>query len=306
MPICIGKASVDMGKTALSILKKSQKNILEGIIVVNKENFDTVSGFKCFKSGHPVPNKNGLIAAKYLEKKLNKLDDDCLILLFLSGGGSSLLPYPSADISLEEKNSDKQIFIRLWSKHKGNQYSTKAFIKNQRRQFFLKMSYPAKCYTFILSDVIGDDLSSIASGPTVPDNTSFQKDVKRILQKYKIWDKTPPAVINHINRGMNDSKLETPKKNSYLFNKVENTLVGSNNFCLQNVNQMCRSKKLFSKIWKTNVEGDVRYLARKFINDIKKEKLKKPVILISGGESTVKIKGNGKGGRNQRVCFTFY
>ena len=303
MPICIGKASVDMGKTALSILKKSQKNILEGIIVVNKENFGTVSGFKCFKSGHPVPNKNGLIAAKYLEKKLNKLDDDCLILLFLSGGGSSLLPYPSADISLEEKIQINKFLLGCGANIKEIN-TVRKHLSRIKGGNFLKMSYPARVHTFILSDVIGDDLSSIASGPTVPDNTSF-KDVKRILQKYKIWDKTPPAVINHINRGMNDSKLETPKKNSYLFNKVENTLVGSNNFCLQNVNQMCRSKKLFSKIWKTNVEGDVRYLARKFINDIKKEKLKKPVILISGGESTVKIKGNGKGGRNQEFALHF-
>ena len=109
--ICVGKASIDMGLTALSILKDINNKICEGIIVVNEENFKEISGFKCFKSGHPIPNNNGLLAAKYIEKKLNKLTEKDLVLLFLSGGGSALLPYPVGLITLKEKIKINQLLL---------------------------------------------------------------------------------------------------------------------------------------------------------------------------------------------------
>ena len=102
-PICIGKASVDMAETSKKILKKFKGEIVEGIIVVNKENAKRVSGFKTFISGHPIPNNNGLRAARYIEKYLEGTTRNDLVLLFLSGGGSALVPYPAEKISLEDK-----------------------------------------------------------------------------------------------------------------------------------------------------------------------------------------------------------
>jgi len=303
IPICIGKASVDMGKTSLLILKELKKNILEGIIVVNNENFQDVPGFKCFKSGHPIPNQDGLRAAKFIEQKLGNLDNDTLVLLFLSGGGSALLPYPCSNISLKDKIKINELLLNCGANIKEIN-TVRKHLSRIKGGNFLKMSHPAKVHAFILSDVIGDDLSSIASGPTVPDNTLFV-DVKKILQKYNIWKKTSVTIQDYINKGISNKEFETPKKNSFLFKNVQNTVVGSNFLCLQTIQNFCKSRKINSHIWKRDVEGNVEDLARKFVSDIKREKFKRPITLISGGESTVKLRGNGKGGRNQEFALHF-
>ena len=303
IPICVGKASVDMGSTALTILKNFENKISKGVIVVNKENFKKVKGFKCFSSGHPIPNKNGLLASLYLEKKLNSLTEKDLVLFFLSGGGSALLPYPSADIKIAEKVILNHQLLNSGADIKEINTVRKHLSKIKGGNL-LRMSFPAKVHSFILSDVIGDDLSSISSGPTVPDETSFN-DVKRILIKYKLWNDIHKSIKAHIESGIYDKSLETPDKNNKIFQNVENTLIGSNNLCLKSIDSLCKNKNINSKIWKTNIEGDVQTIAKKFAQDLKKKNYKNPTILISGGESTVKIKGTGKGGRNQEFALHF-
>ena len=303
LPICVGKASVDMGKTALSLLKNFENEISEGVLVENKENFKQVKGFKCFSSGHPVPNKNGLLASLHIEKKLNSLSEKDLVLFFLSGGGSALLPYPSANIKIEQKVSLNRKLLNSGADIKEINTVRKHLSKIKGGNL-LKMSFPAKVHSFILSDVIGDDLSSISSGPTVPDETSFI-DVKKILRKYKLWNDIHDSIKAHIELGIKDKSLETPDKTNKVFLSAENTLIGSNNLCLKSINYLCKKKDINSKIWKTNIEGDVQVIANNFVRDLKKNNYKKPIILISGGESTVKIKGKGKGGRNQEFALHF-
>ncbi len=303
LPICVGKASVDMGNTALSLLKNFKNEISEGVIVVNKENFQKVKGFKCFSSGHPVPDKNGLLASLHIEKKLHSLSEKDLVLFFLSGGGSALLPYPSENIKLEQKVNLNRKLLNSGADIKEIN-TVRKHLSRIKGGNFLKMSFPAKVHSFILSDVIGDDLSSISSGPTVPDETSFN-DVKRILRKYNLWNDIHKSVKAHIELGILDKSLETPDKTNTVFLNVENTLIGSNNLCLKSIDSLCKKKDINSKIWKTNIEGDVQVIAKNFVRDLKKKNYKKPMILISGGESTVKIKGKGKGGRNQEFALHF-
>ncbi len=301
--ICVGKASIDMAKTANSILKSFRNQISDVIIVVNKENYQKLNGFKCFSSGHPIPNKNGLLASKYIEKKLMMTAEDDLVLFFLSGGGSALLPYPVSNINLLEKIKINQLLL--------NSGANIIEINTVRKHLskikggnLLRMCYPAKVHSLILSDVVGDDLSSISSGPTVPDQTTFS-DVKKILNKYKIWRKTPLSIKSHIEKGLKDFKLETPKKRDKVFNNSHNTLIGSNLMCLKSIEKYCKMKKIPSKLWKINIEDDVEVLAKKFVKDLKNFLHLKPILLISGGETTVKIKGKGKGGRNQEFALHF-
>jgi len=303
IPICVGKASVDMGNTALSLLKNFENEVSEGVIVVNKENFKKVKGFKCFSSGHPIPNKNGLLASYHIENKLNSLSEKDLVLFFLSGGGSALLPYPSANIKITQKVSLNHQLLNSGADIKEINTVRKHLSKIKGGNL-LKMSFPAKVHSFILSDVIGDDLSSISSGPTVPDETSFD-DAKRILRKYKLWNDIHKSIKEHIELGILNKSLETPDKTNKVFLTVENTLIGSNNLCLKSIDSLCKKKKINSKIWKNNIEGDVQIIAKNFVQDLKKKNYKKPIILISGGESTVKIKGTGKGGRNQEFALHF-
>ena len=303
IPICIGKASVDMGNSALSILKDLEEKISKGIIIVNKENFRELDGFKCFYSGHPIPDENGLIAAQFLEKKLKALDEKDLVLLFLSGGGSSLVPYPVSNIQLNEKVQLNHSLLNSGADIREINTVRKHLSKIKGGNL-LKMIFPAKVHSFILSDVIGDDLSSISSGPTVPDPSTF-KDVIEILKKYSLWDKAPSSVKSYIELGLISPELETPDQENIIFSNSDNTLIGSNNLCLKSILNFCRSKKIESKIWKNNLEGDVEILAKKFSDDIRDYKNSKSLILISGGESTVKIKGKGKGGRNQEFALHF-
>ena len=303
LPICVGKASVDMGNTALSLLRNFENKISEGVIVVNRENFKKVKGFKCFSSGHPIPDKNGLLASLHIEKKLHSLSEKDLVLFFLSGGGSALLPYPSTNITIDQKVSLNRKLLSSGADIK-EVNTVRKHLSKIKGGNLLKMSFPAKVHSFILSDVIGDDLSSISSGPTVPDETSFN-DVKKILRKYNLWNDIHKSIKAHIELGMLDKSLETPDKTNKVFLNVENTLIGSNNLCLKSIDSLCKKKYINSRIWKTNIEGDVQVIAKNFVRDLKKKNYKKPIILISGGESTVKIKGKGKGGRNQEFALHF-
>ena len=303
LPICIGKASVDMANTAIKILFNLNDKMLEGIIVVNEENYKKVPGFVSFKSGHPIPNQNGLKASKFVEEKLSNLTKNDLVLLFLSGGGSALLPYPYSTIKLEQKIKLNQYLINSGANIQEINTVRKHLSKIKGGNL-LKFSQPAKLHSFILSDVIGDDLSSISSGPTVPDNTQF-KDAKKILKKYKIWKNLPTSITSHIDEGIQNKTLETPDKKSLLFKNVRNTLIGSNQKCLISINEFCKKKKINSNIWKKDLEDDVEVIAKEFISELKRRSFKTPVVLISGGESTVKIKGDGKGGRNQELALHF-
>ena len=302
-PVCIGKASVDMAKKIKKIFKVSNFKIEKGILIVNKENFSKVKGFKCFSSGHPIPNRNGLDASIFLENYLGKLEKNDLVLIFISGGGSALAPYPVDGISLEEKIIINKILLESGANIKEINIVRKHLSKLKGGNL-VKICNPAYVHSFILSDVIGDDLSSIASGMTTYDNSTF-RDVKKILNKYKIWTKIPKNIKNHINNGEKKKELETPKKNNQIFRKTNNTLIGSNNLCLNNMKNLCKKYNINSKIWFKNIDGDVKKISKKFSNNIKKIKYKTPVLLISGGETTVKVNGKGKGGRNQEFALYF-
>ena len=302
-PVCIGKASVDMAKKIKKIFKVSNFKIEKGILIVNKENFSKVKGFKCFSSGHPIPNRNGLDASIFLENYLGKLEKNDLVLIFISGGGSALAPYPVDGISLEEKIIINKILLESGANIKEINIVRKHLSKLKGGNL-VKICNPAYVHSFILSDVIGDDLSSIASGMTTYDNSTF-RDVKKILNKYKIWTKIPKNIKNHINNGEKKKELETPEKNNKIFRKTNNTLIGSNNLCLNNMKNLCNKYNINSKIWFKNIDGDVKKISKKFSNNIKKIKYKTPVLLISGGETTVKVNGKGKGGRNQEFALYF-
>jgi glycerate 2-kinase len=279
--ICIGKASVDMALTAKSIFSKKSLKIKTGIVVVNKENFKNVKGFKCFSSGHPIPNSNGLKAAKFIKNTLKNLNKDDLVLMLISGGGSALLPFPVNEVSLKDKVLTNKLLLNSGANIKEIN-SVRKHLSQFKGGNLIKLCYPAKIHGLILSDVIGDDLGSISSGMTTFDETSFA-DVTSILKKYKLWGKLPIKVKNYISKGLNDKNLETPKKNNKVFKK----------------------KKLNSKIIFKNIDMDVKKFSENFVKKIKTIKVGKPLILLSGGETTVKVKGSGKGGRNQEFSLHF-
>tara|TARA_B100000989_G_C19514530_1_gene460926 strand:+ start:241 stop:1608 length:1368 start_codon:yes stop_codon:yes gene_type:complete len=301
--LCIGKASSETAETINKIFMKTDLKIQKGIVVSNKENFKKIKNFKCFVSGHPLPNSNGIKAANYVIESLKNSTENDLILILISGGGSALLPLPAENISLQDKITINRKLIECGAII--DEINTvRKHISRIKGGNLLKYCFPSKVHSLILSDVVGDDLSSISSGLTVPDHTTFN-DAKKILKKYDIWKNSPNSITTHIKNGILKKKPETPKNKDKIFKRSKNTLIGSNIKCLNEIKKECDKLNVNCIIWKYNLEGDVKSIAQDFAKTISNFKKKRPVILISGGESTVKIKGTGVGGRNQELALHF-
>tara|TARA_E500000178_G_scaffold347184_1_gene400041 strand:- start:4242 stop:5603 length:1362 start_codon:yes stop_codon:yes gene_type:complete len=306
IPICIGKAAVETAMTIKNLFDNKHVKFNKGVVVVNQENYKKIDGFTCFSSGHPLPNNVGIEAAKFIEETLRKTDEKDLILIFISGGGSSLLPYPVNSLSLNEKTLVNKILIESGASINEINIVRKHLSKIKGGNL-TKICYPSKVHSFILSDVVGDDLSSIASGLTVPDPSTFL-DAEKILKTYKVWKKLPINARNYIKKGAKDKSLETPKKNNKIFKNSKNTIIGSNSISINKIMNNCKEKNVNVIIWKKNLEGNVKEKSKELVEYINKINFEAPVIILSGGETTVKVNGSGAGGRNQEfsLYFSFY
>ena len=306
IPICIGKASVEMANCFNEIFKRNSSKldfkVKKGFLVVNKENFKNVENFHCFFSGHPLPDKKGLEASSFLVNYLKTFDEKDLIILMLSGGGSAMLPSPPNPISLENKIFVNQMLLSSGANIKEIN-TVRKHLSTLKGGNFLKHSYPATTSSLIISDVVGDDLSSISSGLTVPDSSTFENAIE-ISRKYNIWNSFPKNVRNYLSVGLKSPNLETPKRSNKIFENCSNKIIASNSISLDCIKKQINSLNgnLECKFWKKNVEGDVKRIAFDLVEYVSCNGTKNPLILLSGGETTVKIVGDGKGGRNQEFA----
>jgi glycerate-2-kinase len=239
-----------------------------------------------FKGTHPLPSrKNFLFTKKIIERFQGKLTKDDLVIVLVCGGGSAMLVYPK--INLKKYIQVNQELLKSGA----NIYEMNTIRKHLdlvKGGGLLKILYPAKVISFIFSDVPGNDLSFIASGPTVKDKTKIATALK-IIKKYKLKSVKKEDLI------------ETPKEEKY-FKNVKNILALSNLTALKAMKEKAESLGLKAKILTDNLKGDVKDVAKFLFQEIKKSKEK---ILIAGGETTVKVKGKGKGGRNQELVLWF-
>jgi glycerate 2-kinase len=239
-----------------------------------------------FKGTHPLPSrKNFLFTKKIIERFQGKLTKDDLVIVLVCGGGSAMLVYPK--INLKKYIQVNQELLKSGA----NIYEMNTIRKHLdlvKGGGLLKILYPAKVISFIFSDVPGNDLSFIASGPTVKDKTKIG-DALKIIKKYKLKSVRKEDLI------------ETPKEEKY-FKNVRNILALSNLTALKAMKEKAESLGFKAKILTDNLKGDVKDVAKFLFQEIKKSKEK---ILIAGGETTVKVKGKGKGGRNQELVLWF-
>jgi glycerate-2-kinase len=239
-----------------------------------------------FKGTHPLPSrKNFLFTKKIIERFQGKLKKDDIVIVLVCGGGSAMLVYPN--ISLKKYIQVNQELLKSGA----NIYEMNTIRKHLdfvKGGGLLKILYPAKFISFIFSDVPGNDLSFIASGPTVKDKTKIA-DALKIIKKYKLKSVKKEDLI------------ETPKEEKY-FKNVKNILALSNLTALKAMKEKAENLGFKAKILTDNLKGDVKDVAKFLFQEIKKSKEK---ILIAGGETTVKVKGKGKGGRNQELVLWF-
>lgn len=282
--IAIGKAAYSMADTVNSLTK-----ITRGLIVVpNKTKTNTAKNFKIICSSHPLPDKNSIVAARKILEFLGSIKHNDFVIFLISGGASSLVALPDG-ITLKEK----QVVTELMQKCGATIHEINCIrkhlskIKGGRLLEHLR----SDGVSLVMSDVVGDDLSSIASGITYYDKTSFL-DAKKILIKYNLINAVPKNVLKHIDLGIRGKISETPKKE-----KIKNHIILTNKICLDVMNR--RAKQLgYSTQVLSGMSGNVKDLGRKIAKTLSDKKIN---CVIFGGEPTVVVQGKGKGGRNQEL-----
>jgi len=254
------------------------------------------------EAGHPIPDEAGLRGAEAIVALLEQAGEKDLVICLISGGGSALLPLPAAGISLRQKQEVTQRLLSCGAAITEIN-AVRKHISQIKGGQLCRCAWPATLVALILSDVVGDPLDAIASGPTVPDATTFQ-DVRDILTRYGVWDSIPAAVRNHVQRGVDGEIPETPKSGDRVFERSDSTIIASNFLAVMAARQAAEQLGYATLVLSTMIEGETRDVA-KVHAAVAKEIIRSghpvaaPACVISGGETTVTIRGQGKGGRNQ-------
>lgn len=287
-----GKATAKMAQSLETIL--DPKNITAGII--NCPNQDAqLKKIKVHLAGHPIPDENGLNGVKEMLalKDKYKITPNDLIICLISGGGSALLPYPIKEVNLADLKKMNQALLSSGADIKEINIIRKKISQvkgGKLGQFFS----PIPITTLILSDVIDDDLETIASGPTAP-NTSTDKQAYAILEKYKLLNKIPPSIITYFEKAITLEELEPPK-----LEHCHNFLIGNSKIALAAMQDKAKEFKLEPIILTAQMQGIPEEAANLYAQEIKSGKFKDYNCLLLGGETTPKLPpDHGLGGRNQ-------
>jgi len=297
-----GKASNSMAQAIEEIF---EDRITKGLITTKYGHLLPLKKTEIIEAGHPIPDQKGYEGAKRIQGLLKESGPNDLVIFLLSGGGSALLPFPAEGIELKEKQEATQLLLDCGADIKEIN-TIRKHISQMKGGWLARWAYPSAVIGFILSDVVGDQLDVIGSGPTVPDPSTF-REAWEILKKYDLLKEIAPSIQKHLHLGKEGKVEETPKPGDIVFERVYNSLIGSNILALRAAEKEAASIGLNTLILSSSVIGETREAAR-FHTAIAKEVISsghpipKPACILSGGETTVTIKGNGLGGRNQEFA----
>jgi len=294
-----GKAGASMAVAVEDILGDQ---ISEGWINVKHGHIENLKKVIINECAHPLPDESGLKGAQKIIQLLKKTEQRDLVICLISGGGSALLPLPADGISLKEKQEVTKKLLACGA-NINEMNAVRKHISKIKGGQLARYAYPARLITLMLSDVIGNYLDVIASGPTVPDTSTFQ-DVKNILIRYKTWREIPQSVKNHIEKGLKGNIPETPKAEDVIFTKTQNVVIGSNIHAVMAAAEKAKHLGYNALVLSCFIEGETKDVARVHAAIAKEilhtgNPIEAPACVISGGETTVTLRGQGKGGRNQ-------
>jgi glycerate 2-kinase len=297
-----GKAAAPMAQAIEEILGS---RITDGTVNVQKGCQSKTAKITLNFSSHPLPDEEGVVGTKKMLEIAKKASASDLVVSLISGGGSSLMSYPREGISVMDLQKLTTSLLRS-----GATISEVNAVRKHTSGFkggwLAKIAYPATILNLILSDVVGDPLDVIASAPTVPDPTTF-RDAHAVLEKYGLWQNCPDSVKKVITQGEEGLLEETPKPGDPVFEKAYNIVIGNNRTAAFAASQYLKSKGLNNLLLTTTLEGEARCVGTFFAtiaNEIlaSDHPLAKPCAIIVGGETTVTVKANGLGGRNQEIA----
>lgn len=296
-----GKASAIMASEVVKILGD---RITEGHIIVKYGHGSDIKSIRVTEAGHPFPDLNGFNATKKILDIARKAKVNDLVICLLSGGGSSLL----CDCP-EELTPDDLILVNKLLVNSGATISeinaVRKHLSKVKGGQLAEAVYPATLVSLILSDVIGDHLDVIASGPTAPDPTTYI-DAIEVLEKFNVKKSLPARIIDFLYSGAMLKRPETPKPGDPVFERTTNLIIGTNRLALDSARLKAIENNINAVIIEDELQGDTSSVAEylidiaiRFKEDIHEVK---PVCILFGGETTVKMTGKGTGGRNQHLA----
>jgi len=298
----LGKAGAPMAAAVEEILGP---RIARGVVVTKYGHVQPTRAIRIHEAGHPVPDDAGMAGARAALDHVTGLGAEDLVLVLISGGGSALTPAPVEGITLAEKQSLTKALLACGADIR-EMNTLRKHISRIKGGQLARAAAPARVFTLILSDIVGDPLDAIASGPTVPDPTTYA-DALGILDKYRIRREIPASIRTHLEAGAAGRIPETPKPDDPLFGRVKSVMVASNIQALEAARAEAQRAGFQAIILSSFIEGETREIARMHAAlalEVRSSghPAKPPVCLITGGETTVTLRGKGKGGRNQEFA----
>lgn len=311
--LCIGKTNylsikkvilIAMGKASLAMTRAAVQRLGERIdrgVCVTKvlpETPQAWQGIEIVQGGHPIPNAGSLRAGQKIQEVLQDVGKEDLVLVLVSGGASALVSSPYEPISLTDLQATNRALVRCGA-NINEINSVRKHLEALKGGGLLRLAQPARVHALILSDVIGDDLSVIASGPTVADETTFA-DAWEVVQQYQLALTLPESVLAYLRSGLQGEKPETLKAAEIKAGQAVNEiLAGNHRAMMAALNEAAKAEYGAAEIG-FPLTGEARDTCAHFFHEAEAllAKMPRPAFLIGGGETTVTVKGNGLGGRN--------
>jgi glycerate-2-kinase len=297
-----GKASGSMAEALEEVLGDK---ITNGLVNIPKGSKHRTKIVRLHEASHPIPDESGVEGTRKMLDIAENAGENDLVICLISGGGSSLMPMPRGEITIADKRRITEDLLKCGATI--NEINTvRKHISEFKGGWLAKKAYPATILNLILSDVLGDPLDFIASGPTVPDSTTFSDAIK-VLKKYGLWDKAPESIKKVLTDGEKGLIPETPKADDEAFKKVFNVVIGNNRAASMAACETLKSEGLNTLLLTSLLEGEARHVGT-VLASLAHEVLasgnpiKKPAGMVAGGETTVTVTGKGKGGRNQEIA----
>jgi len=293
--LAVGKASGPMARAAGEVLGKA---LSSGLCVIKAGNEEPPAPFETIAAGHPEPDEGSVRSAQRVEEFLDGLEDGDLLLVLVSGGASALLADAASGITLVDLKRLTNSLLRSGAEI-GEINAVRKHVSTLKGGNLVRRAAPARVVALLLSDVVGDDPSSIGSGLTAPDPTTLE-DVSRILERYEI--EPPQGIIDHLEKGH-----ETPKPDDAAFEKLTNLIVGGGLLTAEAAAEKAREFGYDPLLLSTYFTGDARNVASLHAAIVKEvlesgNPLPPPCAIVTGGEATVVVRGEGTGGPNQEFA----
>jgi glycerate-2-kinase len=299
-----GKAAAPMARAAEESLGD---RITGGLIVVRYGQAGFLRRIDQREASHPIPDQAGVEATRRILDMVQGARERTLVICLLSGGGSSLLVQPMPGISLEAKQRVTELLLRAGATiHEMN--TVRKHLSRVKGGWLSETAYPATVLTLLISDVIGNALDIIASGPTAPDSSTYS-DAAAVIEKYGLRQVLPAAVTSRIERGVKGEEAETPKSPEPCFSKTRNVIIGGIDMALAAARDRAAALGMSSHIVTAELQGEAREAARLLAGNARESRSAlrpgEQRCLLSGGETTVTVRGSGLGGRNQELALAF-